>query len=155
MIIENKYQPEVDRVFGLLFGFQKGETIPWVQVESAMGMHRDDRGGRTIIRRVIRRLLSERQITAFPLASIGVRLMTDMQAATEVPVMRQRRARRQLGRGIRETAAVDCSQLTTHAATTLALSRQHMKSERLLISQAAREVDAIMRPSRSVLPAVR
>lgn len=150
-MIVNKYQTQVDRVLLLLQRYRKGDTIPWSLLESAMGMHRDERGGRTIIKRVRNRLLKDRQITAFPTTNMGLRMLTDMQAATEVPAMRQRRARRQITRGIRETEGVDLSQLTNHAACSLAIARKHMKEERAAIARGTQEASALLKPARSVM----
>ena len=150
-MIANKYQTQVDRVLLLLQRYRKGDTIPWSLLESAMGMHRDERGGRTIIKRVRNRLLKDRQITAFPTTNTGLRMLTDMQAATEVPAMRQRRARRQITRGIRETEGVDLSQLTNHAACSLAIARKHMKDERAAIARGTQEASALLKPARSVM----
>jgi hypothetical protein len=150
-MIVNKYQTQVDRVLLLLQRYRKGDTIPWSLLESSMGMHRDERGGRTIIKRVRNRLLKDRQITAFPTTNMGLRMLTDMQAATEVPAMRQRRARRQITRGIRETEGVDLSQLTNHAACSLAMARKHMKEERAAIARGTQEASALLKPAKSVM----
>jgi hypothetical protein len=151
-MIEDKYTAEVDRVWEMLFAYQKGDVIPWAKIEESMGMHRDDRGGWTIVNRVRRRLLRERQITAFPEPTIGLRLFTDIEAATEVPRLRQKKARRQISRGLRETEVVDQSQLTKYAAVSLAMARKHMKAERLAISRGTREVAALLKPAKSVMP---
>ena len=148
-MFEEKYAEQIDSVMSLLSRFGKGDTVPWGMIEQAIGMHRDDPGGRNIIRRMCRRLLRERSITAFPCTNVGVRLLTDTQAAVEVPAMRQARARRQISRGLRETADIDQSQLSSHTSISLALARRHMKAERQAISRGAREVDALMRPSRA------
>jgi hypothetical protein len=150
-MIADKYASEVDRAWEILFGFRKGDTVPWPQIEAAIGKHRDERGGWTIIKRLRSRLLKERQITAFPEPTIGLRLLTDIQAATEVPALRQKKARRQINRGLRETASVDQAQLTKHAAVSLAMARKHMKAERLAISRGTKEVAALLKPARSAI----
>lgn len=150
-MIEKKYDEQVEAVWGVAGSYQKGTTVPWAVIEQAMGRHRDDRGGWTIVRRVRRRLLADRQIATLADVTVGLRLLTDMEAATEIPKMRQRRARRQINRGLRETDGVDRSQLTNHAAVSLALARRHMKAERLAISRATREVESLTRPTRSAM----
>jgi hypothetical protein len=150
-MLEDKYARKVDVVWNLLLGFNKGDTVAWADIEAAMGLHRDDRGGWTIVNRIRRLLLVDRQITAFVEPTIGLRLLTDTQTATEVPRLRQKKARRQINRGLRETDSVDHSQLTLHAAKSLAVARQHMRAERLAISRGAREVELLLKPSKSVL----
>ena len=81
---------------------------------------------------------------------MGVRLLTDMEAAVEVPKMRQKRARRQIRRGLKETAHVDTSNLTERAAASLAMSRRAMKEEQKNIQESVKEVSALMKPATRV-----
>jgi len=150
-MIEKKYESEVDAVLEAVAVFPKGTTVPWSVIEHAMGRHREDVGGWTIIRRVRRRLMLNRHIACLPDPTVGLRLLSDMEAATEIPDMRQRKARRQISRGLRETDAIDTSQLTKHASIALAMSRKHMKAERLALSRAKREVESLTRPTRSAM----
>jgi hypothetical protein len=147
MKLIEKYGANVDAGWDCLAGYQKGDTVSWAELERAIGMHRDERGGWQIIRRLRRRLLRDRQITAFPDPTIGLRLLTDMQAATEVPELRQKRARRQIQRGLKETEAVDLSRVSNHAATSLALARKHMKAQRLAITRGRREAETLLKPT--------
>jgi hypothetical protein len=151
MIEANKYEAEVDRVWDAIAEYHKGTTVPWTKIEAAMQRHREDKGGWQIIKRVRRRLLRDRSITTLPDVTIGLRLLTDVEAAREIPELRQKKARRQITRGLRETAAVDAAQLPRHAAIALAMSRKHMKAERLAISRGRREVETLMKPTRSVM----
>lgn len=151
MIEANKYEAEVDRVWDAIAEYHKGTTVPWTTIEAAMLRHREDKGGWQIIKRVRRRLLRERSITTLPDVTVGLRLLTDVEAAREIPELRQKKARRQINRGLRETASVDVAQLPRHAAIALAMSRKHMKAERLAISRGRREVETLMKPTRSVM----
>jgi hypothetical protein len=150
-MFSEKYQAEFNAAWRVAGSFQKGATIPWSVIESAIGRHRDEVGGRHIINRLRRRMLRDREITTLPDVMVGLRLLTDMEAATEIPTLRQKKARRQINRGLRETSAVDTSQLTRHAAESLAMARRHMKAERLAISRARRAVEGLTRPTRSVM----
>lgn len=149
--MESKYESEVESVWESIAAYHKGTTVPWDTIEVAMGRHRDQLGGWTIVRRIRRRLLRDRHIASLPDPTVGLRLLTDMEAATEIPTLRQKKARRQINRGLRETEAVDASQLTKHAAVSLAMARRHMKAERLAISRARREVESLMKPTRSAM----
>jgi len=152
-MIDKKYDAEIDAVLDAVAVFPKGTTVPWTVIQSAMGRHRDEVGGWTIIRRVRRRLLRDRQVACLPDPTVGLRLLSDMEAATEIPELRQKKARRQISRGLRETDAIDTSQLTKHASVALAMSRKHMKAERLALSRAKREVDSLTKPTRSAMAA--
>lgn len=151
MIEANKYEAEVDRVWDAISEFHKGTTVPWTKIEAAMERHREDKGGWQIIKRVRRRLLLDRQIATLPDVKFGLRLLTDLEAAHEIPELRQKKARRQINRGLRETEAVDVAQIPRHAAVALAMSRKHMKAERLAISRGRREVAALTKPTRGVI----
>jgi hypothetical protein len=152
-MIDKKYDAEIDAVLDAVAVFPKGTTVPWTVIQQAMGRHRDEVGGWTIIRRVRRRLLRDRQVACLPDPTVGLRLLSDMEAATEIPELRQRKARRQIARGLRETDAIDTSQLTKHASIALAMSRKHMKAERLALSRAKREVESLTKPTRSAMAA--
>jgi hypothetical protein len=152
-MIDKKYDAEIDAVLDAVAVFPKGTTVPWAVIESAMGRHRDETGGWTIIRRARRRLLRDRQVACLPDPTVGLRLLSDMEAATEIPELRQKKAKRQIARGLRETDAIDTSQLTKHASVALAMSRKHMKAERLALSRARREVQSLTKPTRSAMSA--
>ena len=149
MKIEEKYGNEIESVWSAVASYTKGVTVPWKVIEQAMGRAREDRGGWHIIKRVRRRLLRDRQIASLPDVNVGLRLLSDMEAAREIPELRQKRARRQINRGLRETDAIDVAMLSPHASQSLAIARRHMKAERLALSRGQREAESLMRPTRS------
>jgi hypothetical protein len=143
----DKYKEIVDRLFSHLHQYGKGDTVRWEEIERIMGLGRDDLGGRTIVKRLIRDILKRRHITCFVDVNVGIRLLTDMQAASEVPIMRQNRAKRQIRRGLRETEFVDASNLTERAAQTLAISRRAMKEEQRKLAQSVKETSTLLKPT--------
>lgn len=151
MKIEEKYGNEIESVWSAIAAYTKGVTVPWKVIEQAMGRAREDRGGWQIIKRVRSRLRRDRQIVSLPDVNVGLRLLTDMEAAREIPELRQKKARRQINRGLRETDAIDVAMLSPHASQSLAIARRHMKAERLAISRGQREAESLMRPTRSSL----
>lgn len=142
----DKYKPIVQQLYQHCLSFKKGDTVTWSDIEKIMGMGRDDLGGRTIVKRLIRDILKRRHITCLVGINVGVRLLTDMEAAIEVPKMRQKRARRQIRRGLKETEHVDVGNLTDRAAHSLAMSRRAMREEHKSLQQSVREVSALMKP---------
>jgi hypothetical protein len=143
----DKYKGVVDSLFSYFHKYGKGDTVRWEEIERIMGLGRDDLGGRTIVKRLIRDILKRRHITCFVDINVGVRLLTDMQAAVEVPGMRQTRAKRQIRRGLRETAFVEVQNLTERAAQTLAISRRAMKEEQRHLSQSVKETSTLLKPT--------
>jgi hypothetical protein len=146
-MIERKWDAEVDAVWSALTGYHKGTVVPWGVIEGAMARSRDEVGGWSIIKRLRSRLLKRRRITTRSEPNTGLRLLTDLQTATEVPADRQRRAGRQIARGLRETAAVDIANLPRATSVALAASRRHMKAQRAEITRSRREVDTLLRPT--------
>lgn len=149
---EERHGAAVDRVWELVNNYRMGDVVPWDLIEQAMDCHRDDKGGRQIIKRVRRRLERQRHIVTRCDINVGIRLLTDVEAAREVPIDRQRRARRQINRGLRETAEINTGALPPHLSAALAAARRAMKAERLAISRGQRELQAIAKPTRSVMP---
>jgi hypothetical protein len=150
MKIEQKYENEIESVWSAISAYTKGVTVPWKVIEQAMGRAREDRGGWHIIGRVRRRLRRDRQIVSLPDVNVGLRLLSDMEAAREIPELRQKKARRQINRGLRETDAIDVAMLSPHASQSLAIARRHMKAERLAISRGTKECHSLTRPTKSV-----
>lgn len=146
----DKYRQIVNQLYVHFLSFRKGDTVSWSDIERIMGIARDDLGGRQIVKRLIRDILKNRKITCLVGVNVGVRLLTDMEAAIEVPKMRQKRARRQIRKGLKETEHVDLSNLSERAAHSLALSRKAMKEEQKGIRESVKEVAALLKPSNRV-----
>jgi hypothetical protein len=146
----DKYKGIVDLLFSHFHKYGKGDTVRWEDIERIMGLGRDDLGGRTIVKRLIRDILKRRHITCLVDINVGVRLLTDMQAATEIPRMRQRRAKKQIRKGLKETEYVDTSNLTERASASLAMSRRAMKEEQKNIAQSVKEVATLLKPTQRI-----
>ena len=138
-MIEEKYKAEVQAVWTVALDYQRGQTIPWSILETAMGRKREETGGWHIIRRLRRHLLRERDICTLPADTVGLRLLTDQQAARELPALRQRKARRQVNRCLREIQAVNLGSLSVHERRVLNAQRNNMQMERLQIGRSMRE----------------
>lgn len=149
-MIPDKYQAKVDQVLAMLRASHKGDIVAWERIELTMGMHRDDKGGWTIIKRVRSKLLRDRKINTIASPRLGLRLLTDRQAARELPAMRQKRARRQISKALRETQEIDQRNLTRQESVALAFQRKHLKAERLSIFRGEKESAALLRPVTSV-----
>lgn len=146
--IEEKYEAEVDAAMEFVSKYGKGDILKWTDLEPVIGRHRDEIGGWQIINRLRARLLKERQIVCLAEPTVGLRLLTDREAALEVPTLRQKKARRQINRGLKETDAVDVGMLSTHGSIALALARKHMKEQRVAISRGRRELEALTKQTR-------
>lgn len=147
---EEKYAGNVEAGWEFLNQFSKGDLVAWPAIEKVISKHRKTNGGQTILKRLRRRMRVERQIVILVETDVGLRLLTDQQAAYEIPQLRQKKARRQINRGLRETGVIDVSMLTPSQAFALNAARKSMKSERLALSRSAREFEALTSPTKSI-----
>ena len=138
--IEDKYKEFVEAVFSQAEKYTRGSVMPWSTIEAAMARGRDNEGGRQIIKRLRARILREREIVTIAIAGVGLQFLHDTEAADIVPVMRQRRAYRQLNRGLRELGAVRHTALSDAQRLAVVRQRQCMSEERRTIGRAYREM---------------
>ncbi len=143
---ENKENEEaLERLKAAFETPRKGDMISWQSVESVMGRHREDRGGWSIIRRFRRWIFRKHRIVTFCADGEGIRLLTDRDAAREVPELRQRKAYRQLGRGARELEAVDQNKLSSRERSILAHARAAIRQHRRETGRSIRALDKFLR----------
>lgn len=148
---EDKYKSVVELVYHFCLSRNKGDIVPWCDIERVMGRSRDDLGGRQIVRRVIRDILQRRHITCLIEPEVGIRMLTDKEAVTKIPTMRQKRAKKQIRKGLKETEYVDRQQLTEREMVNLAVARRAMTEEQKAIAQSIRESEVLLRPRQRVL----
>jgi hypothetical protein len=141
MLKDDKYSKFVQATFEVAADFQRGSVIPWTLVEQAMNRGRNEEGGRQIVRRVVRKILRDRDIVIRVVSNVGLRFLTDQEASVEVPRSRQQRAYRQLGRGIRENKAIRDGMLTVSQRLVFVRQSCAMVEERREIGRSCRELN--------------
>lgn len=129
----------VDALTALSAKYDRGECIPWDEIETASGPRKENRS-RHIIQKWRKRMMREREIVTFCAASVGVRLLTHKEVATEVPRYRQRRAYRQIRRGMRETRMVDVERLSLSERKMLIAQRDNMARQRLELHRSQKQL---------------
>jgi len=134
-----------DRLKSVLGETPKGTIVPWDTIEQTMGRGRNDRGGWHIIRKFRRWLLRHRKIVTFPQIDNGLRYLTDKEAAIEAPTIRQGKARRQLGRCVKEIDAVDRSKLSDWERRVLVAQDRNIRDERRNIGRSSRTLASLVR----------
>lgn len=144
---EDKYREIVDAVFSRFADWQRGTTIPWQEIELAMGRGRYDEGGRCIINRFRRRLRDEREIATWAKTSVGIRLLTHEETAREIPLLRQRKAYRQVNKALKEIATVDQGALPDRLRLALVMQQQAMRQHRLELGRSKRQAARVGRRS--------
>lgn len=124
---------------------ERGTTIPWEQIELVAGVRRDEPGGWSIINRFRKRLRRDMEIVTLVADSVGLRLLTHRETATEIPAIRQRKAYRQVNRALRETETVNQASLTDHERLMLSSQRHNLKYQRLHIGRSRRELNGTVK----------
>lgn len=147
MIIEAKDEvtAAVDALLALAAQYERGQCIPWEEVEKVTGDHSKERA-KYVVNKWRRKLESEREIVTLPAPSVGVRLLTHKETAMEIPALRQRRAYRQIRRAIKQTSLVDVSRLSDHERRLLTSQRANMATQRLELFRSRKQL-AIGKPT--------
>jgi hypothetical protein len=138
-MFDKKYDEQVNALLLRFADWQRGSVIPWKEIELAMGRGRNEEGGWIIINRFRKQLLRDREIVTLAKDTVGVRLLTNEEAAFEIPRLRQKRAYRQVNRGLRETAAINQTELSDRLRLVLMRQRENMARQRLEIGRSRRE----------------
>lgn len=129
----------VESLTALSAKYDRGECIPWTEIEEISGPRKENRS-RHIIIKWRKRLRREREIVTFCAASVGVRLLTHKEVANEVPRYRQKRAYRQIRRAMSETRLVDVERLSMAERKMLVAQREHMAQQRLALHRSQKQL---------------
>lgn len=119
----------VDQLMVLAGEYSRGQCIPWGVIESISGS-RDENRGKHVIKKWRKRIQKELEIVTLSAPSVGVRLLTHKETATEIPAIRQSKAYRQIRKALKETSLVDDSKLGDHDRRLLACQRTNMADQR-------------------------
>ena len=128
----------VDSLWAVYADQPRGTVIPWQAIETIIGGPREA-GGWTVINRYRKRLRKERQIVTLCHPSVGLRLLTHQEVATEIPQLRQRKAYRQVNRCLREVDTVDCAAISDHQRMVLMQQKHNLAYQRLQIGRSRRD----------------
>jgi hypothetical protein len=129
----------VDQLFAISGKYERGQIVPWVEIEAVSGSRVENRG-KYVIGKWRKRLEREREIVTLCAETVGVRLLTHKETATEIPRIRQRRAYRQIRRAIKQTSLVDTGRLTTHERRLLAAQRDNMAVQRRELHRSQKQL---------------
>ena len=129
----------VDALMTLAGQYDRGQCIDWPTIELIAGDRREP-GPRYIINKWRRKLETDRALLTLPAVNIGIRILTDEEAAAEIPALRQRRAYRQIRRALRQTALIETSRLSDHQRRLLTLQRANMAAQRRELFRSQRQL---------------
>lgn len=135
---KDEIKEAVEALMQATAAFERGSIVPWGLIEKHSGPHLDH-PGKYIVRKWMRRVEKEREILTLVSLGVGVRFLTHVEAATEIPHLRQRKAYRQVNRGFRQTSLIEVETLSDHQRKLLAFSRRNMASQRLELGRSVRK----------------
>lgn len=136
----------VDGLMVLAEKYDRGQLIAWAEIEAIAGDRTENRG-KHIIRKWRNRLEKERDIVTLPADGVGIRLLTHLETAREIPRIRQRRAYRQLRRGVRQTETVDTAQLSDNDRRLLVAQRHNMAETRRELFRSQQQAKDGLKPT--------
>lgn len=144
----------VERAVSRIGRRKRGDTVTWEDVEDAAGFDRDSPHWTQFLKRVRRDILKGPggiKLAAVP--GVGLKLMTVSEQVNDLS--RQRRARRQLNRGIGELKAVPDRELSDHERQAKHRKIDLARTARRGADYALRVGRQLMKPSSSGVPRVR
>lgn len=135
-----------DELMKLADNYERGQCIAWSDIEAIAGDRRENRG-KHIIGKWRRRLEQERDIVTLTADNVGVRLLTHLETAREIPPMRQRKAYRQIRRAIKQTKTVDMSRLGDHDRRLLVAQQNNMADTRRELLRSQKQMSEGLKPT--------
>jgi len=129
----------VDSLMQLADSYERGQVIAWCDIERIAGDRTEFRS-RHIINKWRKRMEQERDIVTLGAPMVGIRLLTHLETAREIPRLRQRKAYKQLRRAIKQTATVDTSRLSDHERRLLVAQQHNMAETRKELFRSQRQL---------------
>jgi len=143
----------VERAVRLLRGYERGDVVPWHAVERAAGFDRESGHWTQFIKRVRRDLLENPGVKLRAVNGVGLKLLTHEEQVLDLS--RQRRACRQLTRGITELISLPDAELSDHQRQAKARKLDSARQGRRKVLAAIRVGHDVARPSATGIPHVR
>ena len=116
----------------------RGDTLAHDDIERISGCLRYEGQWGAIVMKVRKKILRERGIALRPIATVGYRFCTKEEQLKYCARNRQKRAVRQLNRGVREIAALEPNSLSLHQQRLRAVAMQDLIHERRMVKRGLR-----------------
>lgn len=144
----------VERAYKLVRSRERGDVIAWSTLEAAAGFDQYTQHWTQFMKRLRRESLSDnRGIKLAAVNGVGLKLMTVAEQVHDVS--RQRRARRQLNRAVKELNALPNAVLTDHQRQAKQRKIDLAKAARRGADYALRVGHKLAKPSDNGIPRVR
>ncbi len=134
--------PESDKkrdcLVELFLRYGRGSTVPIAEIEDAIGMPYDVSNplGYVVSRRSRKLLLDKHGIATIEIPGVGVKVCTQSEQVIECTSRRERKARRQIRKGIREVSKSNPAELDHNTAAFRARSLMFMRSQAKAMRQS-------------------
>jgi len=127
-----------DCLVDLFLRYGRGSVVPIAEIESSMGMSYDISNpfGYVVSRRARRFLLEKHGIATIEVPGIGVKVCTQSEQVLECSSRRNKKARRQIRKGIREVSKSNPAELDQGTAAFRARSLMFMRSQAKAMKQS-------------------
>lgn len=109
---DESIQTAVDAVYQLTEELQRGEILMHTAIEQVLGIKPHEGRWDHIINKVRRRMEKERGIATWYSVTVGYKLLTEVETLRDLPVIRMKKAKRQIRRAKRSILALPESGLT-------------------------------------------
>jgi hypothetical protein len=121
-----------------LVGTERGTVLYWQSVDAIMYESHRHPVGRAALVKFIKRMRIDYQLIVRPVPGVGLRFLTDKEAAFDVPNRRLKKARRQSQMALTEVEAVRAENLPANQRLLLSNQKHHLARHRLDLGRTRR-----------------
>lgn len=143
----------VDELFAACTPLRRGDILTHESIEAIVGVPRHTGHYQHCVRKLVRRMERDRRISMWVEMTVGYKLLTPAEQLDVMP-RRQRRANRQLLRGLRTLECLEDKDLTPHLRRLRMARLQQAREERRAIRAHLKVREIAGRPMQA-LPRVR
>jgi hypothetical protein len=136
---KDEVKESIDALMRLASDYSRGQCISWGEIEAITGNRFENRA-RYVIRKWRRRMRRVREIPTLIATDVGVRLLTHLETATEIPDIAQKSAYRKTRRAIDLLSTVDEAHLSDHQRRVLSAQRSNLAEQRRALFRSRKQL---------------
>lgn len=135
----------VESVWAIVSELKRGDVLSWSVMEQATGIDRQHCSWGTVKKKIRKRMMAERSIAVRAVTDLGWKLLTHSEQVRVCAKDRQRRAWRQVRRGIQEVSGASPDELTMHDRQLRLMNLERMKSERRQLGSSLHAMGKVLK----------
>ena len=140
----------VSRAVDAAANLNRGDILPFEALESAFECQRYKGNWTYLVKKFRLKILSERGIALRPVVGVGYKFCDEDEQYLWCSKNRQRRAVRQIGRGIREVESGSTDSINEHGRRVRGLKLQQMQLQRNIIVRCVKSQNAEIRATPTI-----